>query len=79
MIYFSIWKLSVYLHTATVHDVLHDTISQGKKYIDQEPSYLMRQICFLLFKAFERATKSQNPMTMTGSRSEYRFSRVEVK
>ena len=34
-------------------------------------------ICFLLFKAFQRAIKSQNPMTR--SRSKYRFSRVTVK
>ena len=33
-------------------------------------------ICFLLFKAFQRAKTSQNPMT--GSRSKYRFSLVKV-
>ncbi len=31
----------------------------------------------VLFKAFQRAIKSQNPMTE--SRSKYRFSRVKVK
>ena len=36
-----------------------------------------KTICFLLFKAFQRAIKSRNPMT--GSRSKYRFSRVKVK
>ena len=34
-------------------------------------------ICLLLFKAFQRAIKSGNPMT--GSRSKCRFSRVQVK
>ena len=34
-------------------------------------------IYFLLFKAFQRAIKSQN--LMTGRKSKYRFSRVKVK
>ena len=34
-------------------------------------------ICFLLFKAFQKAIKSKNPMT--GSGSKYRFSRENVK
>ena len=32
---------------------------------------------FFLFKAFQRAVESQNPMN--GSRSKFRFSRVKVK
>jgi len=35
------------------------------------------QSSFFLFKAFQRAIQSINPMT--GSRSKYRFSRVKVK
>ena len=40
----------------------------------------LRKSCaigFLLFKGFQRAVKSQNPMT--GSRCKYRFSLVKVK
>ena len=41
--------------------------------------FLRKKLCNLLplFKAFQRAIKSQN--TMTGCRSKYRFSRVKVK
>ena len=35
------------------------------------------KLCFLLFKVFQRAVKSQN--SMTESRSKYRFSQVKVK
>ena len=34
-------------------------------------------ICFLLFKAFQRAIKNQNPIS--GSRSKNRLSQVKVK
>ena len=41
--------------------------------------FIHKKLCNLLplFKAFQRAIKSQN--TMTGCRSKYRFCRVKVK